>query len=107
MDPAHPFCPVRMQVVPTSDEAVRSEGELRGRKVIMIGFVIRGTWVEGGHYTWREYLLYAGPSEGYIWLTEEDNHWQLVTPIPPGEAQIAGNLHYAGKQYTFKQSVQA
>ncbi len=84
-----------------------AEGELRGRKVIMIGFVIRGTWVEGGHYTWREYLLYAGPSEGYIWLTEEDNHWQLVTPIPPGEAQIAGNLHYAGKQYTFKQSVQA
>ena len=24
-----------------------SEGELRGRRVIMIGFVIRGTWVEG------------------------------------------------------------
>jgi len=85
-----------------------SEGTLRGRKVICIGFVERGTWVEGGHYTWREYLLYAGPSEGYIWLMEEDQHWKLVTAIPPGEAQISGGgAHYAGKSYSFKQSVTA
>src|SRR5262245_51449240 len=29
MDPAHPFCPVRMQVVPTADEVERSDGEYR------------------------------------------------------------------------------
>lgn len=29
IDPAHPFCPVRLQVIPTDDEVVRSGGEYR------------------------------------------------------------------------------
>ncbi|NUP04822.1 MAG: DUF4178 domain-containing protein [Polyangiaceae bacterium] len=85
-----------------------AEGTLRGRKVIMIGFVMRGTFVEGEHYGWREYLLYAGPSDGYIWLMEEDDRWQLVVPVPTGEIQMAGSFAtLAGKTYNFKQSVQA
>lgn len=85
-----------------------AEGTLRGKHTIIIGFVIRGTQVDGGHYTWREYLGYAGPSLGYIWLMEEDNRWQLVVPIPPGEAQVSGgSVTLAGRNYRFKQSVQA
>lgn len=85
-----------------------SEGQLRGNRVICIGFVIRGTWVEGSHYGWREYLLYAGPDKGYIWLMEEDLKWQLVIPIPPGEAQIvSGAAYYQGNTYSYKQSVAA
>src|SRR5262249_33459176 len=59
-------------------------------------------------YRWREYLLYAGPRVGYLWLMEEDGAWQLVTPIPPGEVQATGHLaSFRGSSYGFKQSVQA
>jgi hypothetical protein len=85
-----------------------SVGTLRGKQVTMIGFVMRGTWVDGEHYGWREYLLYAGPSDGYVWLTEEDDKWQLVMPVPPADVQFAGDTALmAGKRYRFKQSVHA
>lgn len=85
-----------------------SVGTLRGKQVTMIGFVMRGTWVDGEHYGWREYLLYAGPTDGYVWLMEEDDKWQLVMPVPPADVQIAGDrAMVAGKVYRLKQSVQA
>lgn len=84
-----------------------AEGTLRGNRVICIGFVIRGCTVEGERYRWREYLLYAGPRVGYLWLMEEDGQWQLVTPIPPGEVQVQGGAFYKGRRYSLKQSVRA
>jgi hypothetical protein len=85
-----------------------AEGNLRGMRVICIGFVIRGCTVEGERYRWREYLLYAGPRIGYLWLMEEDESWQLVTPIPPGEVQVSGGgASFRGRSYSFKQSVMA
>ncbi len=84
------------------------EGTLRQMRVICIGFVIRGTTVEGERYRWREYLLYAGPSVGYLWLMEEDGKWQLVRPLGPGEVQTAGmSASFRGAAYVFKQSVRA
>lgn len=85
-----------------------AEGQLRGMRVLCIGFVIRGCTVEGERYRWREYLLYAGPSTGYLWLTEEDGAWQLVTPLSPGDVQIVGDsARYQGRVYAFKQRVNA
>ncbi len=86
-----------------------AEGNLRGNRVICIGFVIRGCTVEGERYRWREYLLYAGPRVGYLWLMEEDGAWQLVTPIPPGEVMTQGGAGATlqGQHYSFKQQVQA
>ncbi len=85
-----------------------AEGQLRGMRVLCIGFVIRGCTVEGERYSWREYLLYAGPSAGYLWLMEEDGAWQLVTPVSAGEVQVSGtSARYQGRAYSFKQSVQA
>ncbi|AKT39575.1 uncharacterized protein CMC5_037240 [Chondromyces crocatus] len=87
---------------------IGAEGQLRGMRVICIGFVIRGCTVEGERYRWREYLLYAGPRTGYLWLMEEDGAWQLVTPIPPGEVAVAGgSAMFRGASYTFKQRVDA
>lgn len=84
------------------------EGNLRGMRVICIGFVIRGTTVDGTRYRWREYLVYAGPSTGYLWLMEEDGVWSLVTPIPPGEVRAEGSTATCrGRAYHFKQSVSA
>jgi hypothetical protein len=85
-----------------------AEGQLRGGRVICIGFVVRGCTVDGERYRWREYLLYAGPSAGYIWLMEEDGAWSVVTPMPPGEVQIQGSVAlHRGTAYALKQSVQA
>lgn len=86
-----------------------TEGTLRGMQVICIGFVIRGTTgTDGMRYRWREYLLYAGESVGYLWLMEEDGRWSLVTPIPPGEVNVQGyNAQYRGGSYTSAQSNQA
>jgi len=85
-----------------------AEGQLRGMRVLCIGFVVRGCTVEGERYRWREYLLYAGPSVGYLWLMEEDGAWQIVTPLGPGDVQVSGGAAaYRGSAYTFKQSVAA
>lgn len=85
-----------------------SQGNLRGNRVICIAFMIRGCTVDGERYRWREYLLYAGPRAGYLWLMEEDGGWKLVTPIPPGEAQqMGGRVTYRGRFYHHKQSNQA
>ncbi len=84
------------------------EGQLRGNRVICIGFVIRGCTVEGERYRWREYLLYAGPTLGYVWLMEEDGAWQLVNTLAPGDVQVqGGGAVYHGQHYSLKQSVQA
>ncbi len=85
-----------------------AEGTLRGMRVIVIGFVVRGCTVDGDRYRWREYLVYAGPSAGYLWLMEEDGAWQFVSPIPPGGVQVDGGVaRMRDRGYRFKQSVDA
>jgi uncharacterized membrane protein YgcG len=85
-----------------------AEGTLRGHRVICIAFVIRGCTVEGERYHWREYLLYAGPSVGYLWLIEEDGSWKYVTPLGPGDVMVVGSFAgYKGRHFTFKQSATA
>jgi hypothetical protein len=87
---------------------IGQEGNLRGKPVVCIGFVERGTVVEGVAYAWREYLLYAGPSLGYLWLMEEDLKWQLVSPLSLGDIERAGTtVHLRGNSYEFKQAVKA
>jgi len=83
-----------------------TEGTLRGMQVICIGFVIRGTTgTDGMRYRWREYLLYAGESVGYLWLMEEDGRWSLVTPISPGDVTVQGHsAQYRGANYTSSQT---
>jgi hypothetical protein len=84
------------------------EGQLRGNRVICIGFVVRGCTVEGERYRWREYLIYAGPTLSYAWLMEEDGRWQLVNTVAPGDVQVQGSSAiYNGAHYQLKQSVQA
>lgn len=85
-----------------------AEGTLRGNHVICIAYLIRGCTVEGERYRWREYLLYAGERLGYLWLTEEDGAWKLVTPMGPGDVRVVGGYAgYRGRNFSFKQSVSA
>jgi hypothetical protein len=58
-----------------------SRGKLFGAVWEVIGFQQRGIDVEGTNYFWREYVLF-NPYKGFRYLSEYDNHWSFVTPIP-------------------------
>lgn len=57
-----------------------SRGNLRGVVWEVIGFQQRGITVEDTDYFWREYVLF-NPYKGFRYLTEYDNHWNLVAPV--------------------------
>jgi hypothetical protein len=79
-------------------------GKLRGLDVTCIAFLVRGTTVEGERYHWREYLLYGGKA-GYLWLAEEDEGWQFIRPIAPGDVESFGSSRrFGGITYAFQQS---
>ncbi|MBK8258148.1 MAG: DUF4178 domain-containing protein [Polyangiaceae bacterium] len=81
------------------------EGYLRGNRVICIAFLVRGCTVDGERYRWREYLIYAGPRVGYLWLMEEDGSWKYITPIAPGDVQqLGGSVRFRGRTYHQKQA---
>jgi hypothetical protein len=85
-----------------------AEGQFRGAKYIVCGFVIRSCMVEGQMYSWREYLLFGGEKVGYRWLMEEDGAWQFVENVPAGDVMDSGHgAMFRGGQYRFKQQVTA
>lgn len=68
--------------------ALGSRGQLDGRPVEVIGFLVKQARIDGIDYDWREYLL-AGEHGSYRWLTEYDGHWNVADVLsnPPGRAQ--------------------
>jgi Leucine-rich repeat (LRR) protein/ribosomal protein S27E len=87
---------------------IGQQGDFRGQRYVVTGFMIRSCIVEGVRYDWREYLLFGGESVGYRWLTEEDGAWSFVEPLDAGAVQDSGNtVIFRGQACSFKQSVQA
>jgi ribosomal protein S27E len=85
-----------------------AEGQMRGHKLIVCGFVIRSTMVEGVVYSWREYLLFGGDAAGYRWLMEEDGKWTFIEPLETGDIVDSGHsAMFRGGHYSLKQEVQA
>jgi hypothetical protein len=84
-------------------------GHLRGMNVVCVGFMERGTTVDGERYRWREYLLYEPERREYFFLLEEDGDWQFIVPILPGDVERRDQeqVTYRGEAYHFTQSVHA
>lgn len=88
-----------------------SRGSLFGAVWEAIGFQQRGINVERTNYFWREYVLF-NPYKGFRYLSEYDNHWSFVTPLPsipvPG-ANSAGRptMAHGGVVYDHFQTAQA
>jgi uncharacterized protein DUF4178 len=61
-----------------------SKGTLEGSEWVVIGFVVRRTFVEGEEFRWEEFLLY-NESEGYRWLIADEGSWLLGKPINAGD----------------------
>lgn len=77
-----------------------TEGTIRGRKVTVIGFVVRFTEDDEGRYYWREYLLYSG-GEGFFWLLEENKQWEFIETLHIGnvEKPNESSRNYQGGSY--------
>ena len=94
-----------------------TKGQLRGRDVQLLGYMIRSTVAFEETYSWREYLFYAstpeagatGPSSSFLFLLEEDGDWQHIVPIRVGEAvrNSENSLLFRGQTYRHTQTVEA
>ncbi len=58
---------------------IGKKGKISGITFQIIGYIYRTD--NNREYFWSEYLLF-NPYHGYRWLSEYDNHWQFVTPLP-------------------------
>ncbi len=96
--------------VPTVEPAIPlgARGQLRGRDVTLIGFMVRATCVDDEWYRWREYLLYAG-ADGFVWLVEEDGRWEHIVPIALGDLQqLSADIRiYQQERFERSQTVSA
>ena len=79
-----------------------SKGTLDGKPFEVIGFLVKRSKVDGVAYDWREYLL-AGELGTYRWLTEYDNHWNVVDVLaqPPAGAgaREETELRWSGENF--------
>jgi len=89
--------------------ALGAKGNLRGQDVLVLGYMLRSTEVDGERYGWREYLLYVAATSSFVFLLEEDGAWQHIVPIQAGELrQTAPNAFaFRGQVYQHAQSVHA
>ncbi len=79
-----------------------SKGQLDGKPVEVIGFLVKQCKVDGIAYDWREYLL-AGERGGYRWLTEYNGHWNVADVLsnPPagsGSVEMA-DVAWGGQRF--------
>lgn len=88
-----------------------SRGSMFGAVWEVIGFQQRGINVEGTDYYWREYVLF-NPYKGFRYLSEYENHWSFVQPIPslpvPGvNSHNRPTMTFGGIIYDHFQTAQA
>jgi Zn finger protein HypA/HybF involved in hydrogenase expression len=90
------------------DLQIGAEGTFAdGKKMKILGAVVRSVTIEGIKYFWHEYLLY-NPTIGFRWLIHSDNHWNFVEPVNIAEVTGSGtNASFGGKSYKVFQDAPA
>ena len=75
-------------------------GVLRGRDVMVIGWMRRGCDVSGSHYAWEELLVYEPKTTALSWLVLSVGHWSSATAISAADVEEFGtSASYRGKRY--------
>ena len=64
-----------------------TEGELRGKRYVVIGHLRRQVTYEGTAYPWDEYLL-AAKREPFRWLIHANDHWNLGEAVSAGDVEM-------------------
>jgi hypothetical protein len=82
---------------------IGSRGTLRGRRLEVLCFLVRSVRTDAV-YRWREYLL-RDEAGGYRWLVESDGHWNLASPLGPGDVALQGTrrARWDGRDFRFFQ----
>lgn len=84
-----------------------SVGEFGGTRFTLLGFMQRSVNIEGEQFFWEEYLLYETRA-GFRWLVHSDDHWNFVTPLPPGTVvERFANASYGDKEFKIFQRSRA
>jgi hypothetical protein len=81
-----------------------TKGGLEGSEWIVIGFVVRRTFVEGEEFRWEEFLLY-NDSDGYRWLIADEGVWRLGAPINAGDLDTTSfprSVGHKGRRYELR-----
>lgn len=80
-----------------------STATFKGQEFTLIGFMVRETSYDWHTYSWEEYLWY-NPGAGFLWLVQNDGHWNLLEPVSLGDirARLPEDAHYAGEQAEYK-----
>ena len=98
----------KMRVVPLIP--LGSRGRFEGAPFEAIGFQQRSIYVDGGTYSWTEYLLF-NPYRGFRYLTMYNGHWNYVTPMQrlPQFKTVTGRraVWLDGRDYRHFQHAQA
>jgi hypothetical protein len=84
-----------------------SKGTLRGRELLVVGWMLRSCVVEGMQYPWAEYLLWDEKTQGFAWLVESEGHWQLGLAIPIAMVAAADDAEYGHRRFRHFSSVKA
>jgi hypothetical protein len=80
-----------------------SRGRIDNVDWTVIGFLQRYVIYEGKRYFWTEYLLYE-PTQGFRWLVNSEEHWNFVSPVPPGEVTGGGmSVNWNGQEFKLYQ----
>jgi hypothetical protein len=80
-------------------------GTVRGEKVMVVGWIQRGCFVDGVHYRWDELLLYDEKTTGFSWLILNEGHWSLAKPISAADVSMWNGASYKGQTYKSFSSV--
>ena len=84
-----------------------SKGTLRGRELLVVGWMLRSCTVEGVRYPWTEYLCWDEKVQSFAWLVESEGHWQLGTAISVAEVQAGDDAEYRQRRFRHFSSVTA
>jgi hypothetical protein len=94
---------IKRKKVPVPLIPMGSTGLIDNVQWTVIGFLQRYVMYEGQRYNWTEYLLYE-PAQGFRWLVNSDDHWNFVSPVPPGEVTGSGmQVNYQGRSFRLYQ----
>ena len=86
--------------------AIGKTGKLRGKDVVVAGWVRRSCVVSLVTYPWEELVLYEPRSTSFSWLVIADGHWSLARSISSGEVTVwGGDAEYRDKKYKLFSSV--
>lgn len=92
------------------DIPVGTSGSLDGVEYIVIAYLRRGSYFEGEHYSWEEYLLFS-QRVGFRWLVKDpETGWTFVSPVNLAEVDLRGlpdQVGYQGKAFSLRNENEA